>query len=254
MLGCVGIGAGQQEDVVGVVRLGGPHLLAVDDPLVAVELGPVFRLARSEPASGSLKPWHQEISPLRMPGMNCFLLLLGAPLQDRRAHQGVAEEVGPQRRPDPGELLVQHDLLEEGQALAAVLGGPAGADPTAGEELGRPLLVERGPFARASWRTPAYPTLRAGSPSSQALMTPRNSSASGGYVKSMQRHGTCPANHRATAAQCWDGQTSGGTMASVIEQCDAMPGRGHRVEGGVAMRRDEPPSSTTGTPRHALAG
>ncbi len=36
----VGVGAGQQEDVVGVVRLGRPHLLPVDDPLVAVELGP----------------------------------------------------------------------------------------------------------------------------------------------------------------------------------------------------------------------
>ena len=31
----------------------------------------VLRLARSLPASGSLKPWHQAMVPFRMPGMNC---------------------------------------------------------------------------------------------------------------------------------------------------------------------------------------
>ena len=35
----VGVGAGEQEDVVGVLGLRGPHLLPVDDPLVAVEHG-----------------------------------------------------------------------------------------------------------------------------------------------------------------------------------------------------------------------
>ena len=50
VLGRVGIGAGQQEDVVGELGLGGPHLLAVDDPLVAVELGP--RLQRGQVAAG----------------------------------------------------------------------------------------------------------------------------------------------------------------------------------------------------------
>ena len=32
----------------------------------------VLRLARSEPASGSLKPWHQAIVPERMRGRNSF--------------------------------------------------------------------------------------------------------------------------------------------------------------------------------------
>ena len=39
VLGCIGVGAGEQEAVVGVMALRGPHLLAVDDPLVAVEHG-----------------------------------------------------------------------------------------------------------------------------------------------------------------------------------------------------------------------
>ena len=39
VLGHVGIGAGEQHAEVGPVAARGPHLLAVDDPLVAVELG-----------------------------------------------------------------------------------------------------------------------------------------------------------------------------------------------------------------------
>ena len=39
MTGSVGIGAGHQVDVRGVVRRGGVHLLAVDDVLVAVADG-----------------------------------------------------------------------------------------------------------------------------------------------------------------------------------------------------------------------
>ena len=49
--------------------------------------------------------------------------------------QGVAEEVGPHGRVGPGELLVEHDLLDERQALAAVLLGPRGADPPALVEI-----------------------------------------------------------------------------------------------------------------------
>jgi len=40
-----------------------------------------------------------------------------------------------------GELLVQHDLLEQRQSFAAVFDGPSGADPAAGEELLVPALV-----------------------------------------------------------------------------------------------------------------
>ena len=67
--------------------------------------------------------------------MNSLLLLFGAPLEDRRADEGVAEEVGAHRRAGLGELLVQDHLLQERQALAAVLDGPARADPATGEEL-----------------------------------------------------------------------------------------------------------------------
>ena len=56
VLGRVGVGAGQQEDVVGVLGLGGPHLLAVDDPLVAVELGPRLEAGQVDPGVGLAEP------------------------------------------------------------------------------------------------------------------------------------------------------------------------------------------------------
>ena len=50
VLGGVGVGAGEEVDVVGVVGAGGPDLLAVDDEVVAVLLG--AGLERGEVGSG----------------------------------------------------------------------------------------------------------------------------------------------------------------------------------------------------------
>src|SRR4029079_11277035 len=81
-------------------------------------------------------------------GQELALLLLGPPLQERRSDEGVAEEVGAHRGLGPSELLGDDDALHRGQALAAVLLGPRGADPATAVELARPLLVERRPLRR----------------------------------------------------------------------------------------------------------
>ena len=144
VLGRVGVGAGEQEAVVGVLGLGGPDLLAVDDPLVAVELG----LALQAGEVGAGVGLGEALAPRRLAledaGEELLLLLLGPPLQDRRADEGVAEEVAAHRGADPGELLVEHHVLHGRQALAAVLLRPRRADPPALEELLVPLLGERG--------------------------------------------------------------------------------------------------------------
>ena len=58
----------------------------LSDVVVAVGAPPaVRRLARSLPASGSLKPWHQCSSASRMFGQPPLLLLVGAPADDHRA-------------------------------------------------------------------------------------------------------------------------------------------------------------------------
>src|SRR3546814_8363052 len=43
VLGHVGCGAGDEDPPAGELRTGGPHLLAVDDPLVPVARGPALR-------------------------------------------------------------------------------------------------------------------------------------------------------------------------------------------------------------------
>lgn len=39
MLGCIGFGADETKDPVGELRGTGPDFLAIDDPLVTIELG-----------------------------------------------------------------------------------------------------------------------------------------------------------------------------------------------------------------------
>ena len=95
----------------------------------------VLRLARSDAGVGLGEALAPGDLALEDAGDELALLFLGAPLQDRRTDQRVAEEVGAHRRAGLGELLVEDHLLEQRQTLAAVLGGPAGADPAAGEEL-----------------------------------------------------------------------------------------------------------------------
>ena len=73
----------------------------------------VFKLARSEPEFGSEKPWHQVIVPFKIPGRNCCLLLVGAPLEDRWADERVAEEVRAHRGVGLGELFVEDDLVHQ---------------------------------------------------------------------------------------------------------------------------------------------
>ena len=73
VLGSVGVGAGQHEAVVGELGLGGPDLLAVDDPLVAVEHG--RGLERSPGRSrrrARRSPGTSAIVPARILGRKCF--------------------------------------------------------------------------------------------------------------------------------------------------------------------------------------
>ena len=142
VLGGVGIGAGEQEAVVGVVTLGRPHLLAVDDPLIAVEHG--RRLDRREVGAGIRL--REPLAPPRLSLQDAreelLLLLFAPPLQERRSDERVTEEVAAHRRLGAGELFGERDALHRGEALAAVLRGPGGADPAALEQLLRPVGVE----------------------------------------------------------------------------------------------------------------
>ncbi len=121
MLGRIRVGASQQEDEVRDLRLRGPHLLPVDDPLVTVEHGRGLqrrevraRVRLAEP----LTPRDLALQDLRQ---ELLLLLLGAPLEDRRSDERVTEEISAHRRAGTRELLVQHDVVHDREALASVL-------------------------------------------------------------------------------------------------------------------------------------
>src|ERR1700751_541976 len=84
----------------------------------------VLTLARSEPASGSEKPWHQISSAVRIRGRQrsfCAGVPGPPPGRYRRPGGQEAEDVGGQRRAGPADLLEEDRRLRQGRAPAAVL-------------------------------------------------------------------------------------------------------------------------------------
>ena len=119
-----GIGAHQAEDPVGVVRIRGPDLLAVDDVVVAVALG--AGLQRGEVRSGvrlgiALAPADQARGNL---GQMLLLLRLVAVLQQRRAKHPDAEARQRGARAHRRHLLAQHLVLGGIQPSAAIFPWP----------------------------------------------------------------------------------------------------------------------------------
>ena len=142
----VGVGAADDLADVAVLRAGRPDLLAVDDPLVAVALGPRLqtrevaaraRLAEQLAGHDVAPPQRLQVSVLRV---------VGAVGQDRRRHHA---------EPDAEEALVRDVVLAFqrlprafiglGELAAAVRGGPA--DPA---EAGVELLLSATPVPSAS--------------------------------------------------------------------------------------------------------
>ena len=88
------IGADEELAVVGDVGAGAPDLVAFHHVVVARRgQARVRRAARSEPASGSEKPWHQTCVALEDGGQVGLLLRLGALGHDGRAAVHDADEV-----------------------------------------------------------------------------------------------------------------------------------------------------------------
>ncbi len=277
MLGGVGVGPRQEEDVVGVLGLGRPDLLTVDDPLVSVQLRPglerrqvgsCVRLAEAL-APGDLAPQDARDE--------LFLLVLSAPLQERGPDKGVSEEVGAQWRSGACELLVEDHLLQERETLPSVLHRPAGADVASAVKLGRPLLVEGGTLLlghREAGLTPAVgqvlvqpsldlnakflclggvrqvhrwhaiPTFRGGRIEALPGGQPRTIGVSADNIAAGPRGGTAVAAGSAVLLGRPGEQMEmiRRTLAANRTTTRASPER----RGGEAMSRDEPPSSDAG--------
>ena len=102
----------------------------------------VFTLARSEPASGSLKPWHQNSAGFEDRRQKSLLVLLGAEHHQGGAEQLLAEEADALWAGGPDVLLVEDELLGQRQLASAVLRRPAHSDPTARGELLLPCFPD----------------------------------------------------------------------------------------------------------------
>ena len=110
------VGPGQEQAPVGDVGVAGPDLVAVDDVVVARRgRRVVVSEARSEPAPGSLKPWHQRSVPSIMPGRKRRRSCL-APVPAESLHQ--VAEAGPGRRAGQRQFLVEDDVVDRAAARA----------------------------------------------------------------------------------------------------------------------------------------
>ncbi len=90
--------------------------------------------ARSEPAFGSEKPWHQMSSPRSMRGRSVGLLLVGPVLDDRRCDVRQAHDVERARRVGAVHFLGVDDLFHHAGAAAAPFLGPGdGGEASVGE-------------------------------------------------------------------------------------------------------------------------
>ena len=135
----IGIGAHRQPEVVGLVAAGGPHLLAVDDVVVAVLAGGGAQ--RGQVGAGvGLGVADREVHVAGQdPLEEQVLLLLGAV-----ADQGRADGLQGHRRQvyvGPLGLVGEDRLLDLAEPVAAVLLRPADAHPAVGAHLAHDLLV-----------------------------------------------------------------------------------------------------------------
>ena len=185
MLRRVGIGATKNEHVVSDETLGGPNLLAVDNPLVAVKHSLCAEVGEIGTGIGLTEALTPSDGARKNLGKEFLLLLFGTPLENGWADKRVAEEVGAHRCAGICEFFCHHNGLHGGETLAAVLGGPRGADPTAAIELGRPFLEEQRALIGTHFESGFEPTLR------QVLFKPpANFAAVGlGVFRIVQVHG-----------------------------------------------------------------
>ena len=141
VLGLVGIGAADDLADLGVLGAGGPHLLAVEHPLVAVALGPC--LDAGEVAAGPRLAEElagDDVAPVEVPQV-CVAHLGGSVGEDRRGHHPQADGEDPHAGCGVAGLeAVVGPFVGARQATASVLLGAADPTEAVVEPLGPPRL------------------------------------------------------------------------------------------------------------------
>ncbi|KAG5457778.1 MAG: hypothetical protein BJ554DRAFT_2128, partial [Olpidium bornovanus] len=119
---CVQVSFGEEKVPVGHAAVGDPHLLAIDDPLVAFLDGARLDPGDVRTGDGLRDAVARHEGRLRHAAE--VLLLLGVVGSDdnRRFRQAVALDGGLHSRAPEGELLGDYGAVEDAEAQAAVLG------------------------------------------------------------------------------------------------------------------------------------
>src|SRR5215469_2407429 len=118
MLRLVPIRACQQKPPMCLVRAGGPHLVSVDYPWIAADLGSRHRTGHI----GAAARFAEQLAPDVLAGQyaeqELLLLPVGAMLKDRRSSQGADPHLGDADGADALELLLDHRHKTDGKVAA----------------------------------------------------------------------------------------------------------------------------------------
>ena len=127
-----------------VVAAGGPDLLAVDDPLIAIEHGASAQIGEIRAAVGLAVALTPTMLPGDDLGQEVALLLLCAALDDGVAHHRDAEAVvvTARRHACGQELLGEHDTLHLAEPGAAIFDRPRHSQQLVLGQERTPLLDE----------------------------------------------------------------------------------------------------------------
>ena len=140
VLGHIGVGAGDDDAPVAVMRAGGPDLLAVDDPVVAVAL----RLGADARDVGTGGRLGEELAPDLLAVKRrlhvALELVLGRVGHHRGNAHAQADVEEAQRYQEVRFLLLVDHLLDRRAALTAIFLRPGDARVAGGGLLGLPLL------------------------------------------------------------------------------------------------------------------
>src|SRR5260221_164376 len=136
-----------------------PYLLAVDHPLVAVEIGAGLDVGQVGARVGLRVALTPDVGTAQNARQEPALLRLVPEMHDRRAEQSFADDADASRSTCPRVFLVEDHLVQQRCTPTAVLRGPPQSNPAVVSELLLPneaILEERvlvaGPAAPAHAR------------------------------------------------------------------------------------------------------
>ena len=113
------VGAGEEQSPVAVMRARRPHLLAVDDPLVAVAHRSSAQTGEVGAGAGLGEQLAPDLVAVQHRRQEPLLLLVAPPRDDRRARHPDADREHTDRDVEARLLLVEDALLPAGPAPAA---------------------------------------------------------------------------------------------------------------------------------------